>query len=175
MGYNLPVGPLEIRILATDGPALQALEIDPSEGASRHAGAATLRVVQGPAEAFPEIAPFSPLMISLDHLLASKTPSALGQEHFSVEVRRVVPVRVPDERLAGGPERFDTIELACGEMEFAAIVPRETLWPHVTVHRAWPRRHDWSGFSPTLERAFIAALRDAVWQLAVPPASGSAA
>ncbi len=175
VGYNLPVGSLEIQILASDRPAQEALEIDPTSGSVHEAGTAVAHVARTLAEAFPLVARFTPLMISLDHLFADRTPSALGQERFTVEVRRTVPVRVPDERLAGGPERFDIIELACGEMEFAAIVPRDTVWPHVTVHRAYPRRHDWSDFSPTLERAFFAALRDAVWQLAVPPASGSAA
>lgn len=144
---------LEIQLLENDAPARRVVEDGPVQ----------VRVASGLAEALPGVARLMPLMISFDHLLSHPAPAALGEERFTVEARRAVPVRVPDERLEGGPERFDIIELTAGELEIAAMVPHDTEWPHVTVHRAYPRSHDFERvMTPSMERAFLAALREAV-------------
>jgi hypothetical protein len=149
---------LEIQILGNDAAAHRLLDIE-AGGVEHWSGDTYIRVAPDLGEAMPGMANLTPLMISVEYLLAQRTPGELGQEHFSVEVRRTEPVRFPDSRLAGGPERFDVIRLTCGDIEFSAIVPHGQAWPHVSVHRVRPRSAE---LAPALQRAFLAALRDAV-------------
>ena len=149
---------LEFQILRGDAAAHRMLDIH-EDGLEHRTGDTIISVASALEDAMPGMAQLTPLMISVEYLLALRTPGELGQEHFSVEVRRTEPVRFPDARLAGGPERFDVIRLTCGDIEFSAIVPHGPTWPHVSVHRVRPRRAE---LSPALQRAFLAALRDAV-------------
>jgi hypothetical protein len=170
------VGRLEIQLLSSDRAAHRFFEIDPDRGGVHESGSTVVHVAPGLADALPGVSRLTPLMVSLDYLLSQATPSAFGQEYFTVEVRLASPVRFPVDGLEDGPQRFDIIELSCGEMEFAAMIAHDAGWPHVTVHRAHPRSCSFeAAFPPAMERAFFAALRDAVRPLVMPPASGSAA
>jgi hypothetical protein len=149
---------LEIQVLINDLPAHHFLDIDPV-AMDQLNGETVISVAQDLNAALPGIATFTPLMISLEYLFGLGIPSALGQEHFTVETRLTEPVRFPDRRLEGGPVRFDVVRLTSGDIDLSAIVPHGPTWPHVSVHGLRPRR---TQLSPVLQRAFLAALRDAV-------------
>ena len=156
------MGSLEIQILSVDSIAQRVLEVDADGGRN---GDTVIRVAADFEEALPAVARLTPLMISIDYLLSLKTPSALGQEHFTVNIRRMEPVRFPDSRLETAPQRFDVIDMTSGDLEFSAMVAHGEGWPHVMVHRARPHQ---ATLGPVLQRAFLAALRDAVGPLVSP-------
>lgn len=159
------MGGLEIQLLADDTFAHRALGIDAAvpglDAVAR--GGATVRIAADLASALPGVSRLVPLMISLDWLKRVRTAAELGEEYYSVDVQRTVPVRFPRAELMDAPQRFDVLDLACGDLQLAALLPHDAAWPHVMVHRAYPRATiEGSPLPPKLQRAFFAALRDAV-------------
>lgn len=151
------MGFLEIQVLATDASARRTVGMFPQWTEDILLGNGNVVYVRPDvASSLEDVAALTPLMISIAHLMRVPGDPALGQEHFDVAHRE-----------DGGGS--DVIELHSGEMAFTALVCVDNAWPHVMLHRAVPRRQSFScAFTPTLERAFMIALRDAIRPF-VPP------
>jgi len=152
------VGYLELQVLEGDASARRTVGAFPEFCDAVHVGSGNVLYVRPTiASALDDVAALTPLLVSIDHLLAVPHDSALGQERFDVTVRQ-------------DAESSDVIELRGGEMDFTVLVADDGPWPHVMLHRAVPRRHFFSSaFTPSLERAFLVALRDAVRPLVRQP------
>lgn len=151
------MGFLEIQVLAADRSARRTVGAFPQWCESVHIGAGNVVYVRPDvASSLDDVAGLTPLVISLRHLLGVPYDSALGQEHFDVSIRSA-------EFTDPAEDPCDVIELRSGEMALSALLPHNGVWPHVMLHRALPRGHSFATlFTSTIERAFLAALRDAV-------------